>query len=412
MPLRFVWLLLAVSLPLLLGAARATAADAPAALVHPIYGQIPDAPDHDVTRRVFTEAAARYHLGPVEVIDVLAPPASHASDVIKTAARQTLKLGFADARKELDAVAAEVARTGGASLPTTELFDLYLYRAMATARADWKAPGGPPPPGAADEARALAYQDYLRAATLTPDRALNPRELPPQVMDDFRRAADEVRARPRGALVVRGPADAQVSLDGAAPAPVAGGVTFRDLPYGEHLVHLQEIGRAPWGTALTLSAPSLDLDIPEREALAIDDATAARHALRMGAKFALLAQPRPGPGAEIDLRLIDITGVRHDAVLVSAVGEHGIVDAGVMRLDEAARRIYEMGLAPGGVPAPPALAEAPPPAPPVLLAAPPPRASFNDDPAAWARDHWPLLTAAGVLVASVLILSVTVASDR
>ena len=38
--------------------------------------------------------------------------------------------------------------------------------------------------------------------------------------------------------------------------------------------------------------------------------------------------------------------------------------------------------------------------------------SFSDDPAAWARDHWPLLTAIGVVAATAIILSATVSSDR
>ena len=57
---------------------------------------------------------------------------------------KALKLAFAEALKDLDAAAAEVATTGGAVLDTGQLFDLYLYRAMATARADWNAPATPP----------------------------------------------------------------------------------------------------------------------------------------------------------------------------------------------------------------------------------------------------------------------------
>jgi hypothetical protein len=48
----------------------------------------------------------------------------------------------------------------------------------------------------------------------------------------------------------------------------------------------------------------------------------------------------------------------------------------------------------------------------VLLGPTPAKARFADDPAAWARDHWPLLTAAGVLLTATLILSIAVASDR
>jgi hypothetical protein len=397
----------------LTGRARA-AEPPPLQLVHPIYAQVPDAPERDVTRRAFAAAAERYRLGPVEVVDIPAPAAPRAAPLIKSGAAKALKVSFDDALKDLDAAAAEVAETGGAGLTTTELFDLYLYRAMATARADWRAPAEAPQlPASADDPRGRAFDDYLRAATITTDRPLNPRELPPQVMADFARAAAEVRGRPRGTIEVRGHADAQVALDGAAPTPIAGGASFRDVPYGPHLVHVDEIGRKPWGAAITLAAPALDVDVPETAALVLDDATAAAHARRMGAVFALVAQTKPGPGARMELRLVDIAGLFHDSVNVAAVGEVGQVDAGVMRLDEQARRIQEMGLAPGGVPS---VAPAPPPepapGPPVLLAPPPAKARFADDPAAWARDHWPLLTAAGVLLTAALILGISVASDR
>jgi hypothetical protein len=82
----------------------------------------------------------------------------------------------------------------------------------------------------------------------------------------------------------------------------------------------------------------------------------------------------------------------------------------VMRLDEQARRI---AVKPSDdAPAPPT-PEAPPSlAPAVLLTPPRTKATFSDDPAAWARDHWPLLTAAGTVVLSAIILGAAVASDR
>ena len=229
------------------------------------------------------------------------------------------------------------------------------------------------------------------------------------MLADFRRAVEEVRRRPRGTLTVRGSADAQLSLDGAPEARVAGGITFRDLVYGEHLIRVEEIGRADWGTALTMAAPAQELEIPERTALALDDATAAAHALRMGAKFALIAEPKPGTASRLELRLVDVMGVRHDAALVPVGAERGLLDAAVMRLDEAARRIQQLGLAPSDL----ATATAPQPAPPPVLLAPEPRkASFNEDSTAWARDHWPLLTASGVVVMTAILLSIVVAADR
>jgi hypothetical protein len=258
---------------------------------------------------------------------------------------------------------------------------------------------------------------------------LNSRQLPPQVVADFQRAVEIIRGRPRGSLIVAGSADARVAVDGGAPIPVAGGLTLRDLVFGEHLVRVEELGFAPWGTAVPFGQASLEIDIPARPPLALDDATAAAHARRMGARFALVAQPRGGLGTTVEVRLVDVaTAAPRDAALVSATGEAGQVDAAVMRLDEEARRVAmeaetaargAPGQAPGGgsptgstetsaatAAGQPALG------PPLLIAPPPAKARFGDDPAAWARDHWPLLTAIGVVALTSIVLGAAVSADR
>jgi hypothetical protein len=48
----------------------------------------------------------------------------------------------------------------------------------------------------------------------------------------------------------------------------------------------------------------------------------------------------------------------------------------------------------------------------VLVGQPPPKATLGDDPAAWARDHWPLLTAVGVVVVTSILLGVAVSADH
>jgi hypothetical protein len=386
----------------------------PPPLVHPIFAHLPDAPENDAGRDRFTTAATHYNLRPVEVVDVQAPPPPHAPIDTRMGILNTQKLAFTEAQHDLDTAAAEVATTGGAGMTAAELGDLYLYRAMAIARADWNAPAAAP--GAtSNEARTKAFDDYLRAATILPNRVLNPRELPPQVVADFQRAVELVGKRARGTLVVKGPADAQVALDGGALMPVAGGVTFRDVAYGEHLVRIEEIGYAPWGTVVPFGQPTLEIDVPARTALTLDDATAAAHARRMGARFALVAMPKGGPGAPLEISLLDTTGGgRRDAALVPTVGEAGQIDAAVMRLDEEARRVVleaqpNAGSAPapaGAEPAPGTLG------PPLLLTPAPTKVRFRDDPAAWARDHWPLLTAIGVVAATAIVLGATVASDR
>ncbi len=382
----------------------ARAADAPP-LVHPIFAHLPDAPETDTARQTFTAAATRYDLRPVEVVDVPAPPPPRAGDNARIGILNAQKMAFGEAQRDLDAAAAEVAATGGAGLDANALSDLYLYRAMVTARADWKAQ----PSDAPTDARTHAFDDYLRAATMTPARVPNARDLPPQALADFQRALDEVHQRSRGTLVVRGPADAQISLDGGALAPLGGGVTFRDLSYGEHLLRVEQIGFTPWGTAVPFGQPSMQIDVPARAQLTLDDATAAAHARRMGARFALVAQAKGGPGAPVEIALIDAgSGARRDAALAQTVDEAGQVDAAVFRLDEEARRIaLEQPVLPG--PPPPLVATD---GPPLLLTPAPVKTRFRDDPAAWARDRWPLLTAIGVMALTTVVLGAVVASDR
>jgi hypothetical protein len=398
--------LVVIALVSVVAGARARAADPERPLVHPIYAHLPDLPEDEVTRRAFASASVHYKLAPLEVIDVPAPPAPKTPTTLKASVAKTSKMAFSEALPELDAAAAEVASTGGAGLATAELAELFLFRAMATARADWNASAAPVL-DAANPDRARAFGDYLRAAALAPDRPLNPQQLPPQVVADFRRAVDEVRKRPRGTVIVRGDADAQVMLDGGAALKVAGGVTLHDVPYGEHVVAVEELGRAPWGTQVTVSAPMLEVTIPDRAALSLDNAIAADHARRMGTRFALVAERKPGPGARLELRLVNLAGIKVDGALISTTGdEHGTVDASVMRLDEEARRIVQLELGPGGVSTTAPPAEAPPGTPaPILLAPPRGRATFHDDPAAWVRDRWPLFTAIGVLVGSAVLLS-------
>jgi hypothetical protein len=400
----------AASCALSLVSLTARADNAP--LVHPIYAHLPDAPENDSARQLFTAAATRYNLRPVEVVDVPAPPAPHAPENVRMGILNTQKLAFTEAVHDLDAAAAEVATTGGAGLTAAELGDLYLFRAMATARADWNAQPGAAP----TEARTKAFDDYLRAATLTPNRTLNEREMPPQVVADFKRAQEIVHKRPVGTLIVKGPADAQVALDGGPLMPIAGGLSIHDVSFGEHPVRVEQIGYATWGTVVPFGQPSVELDVPARAALTLDDATAAAHGRRMGARFALVAAAKGGPGSPVEISLVDTgTGARRDSALVPTTGEAGQIDAAVMRLDEEARRVtLEQQTAAGGAAPPPLAAEptAGSMGPPLLLTPAPSRASFRDDPAAWARDHWPLLTAIGVVTLTAIVLTAAVSSDR
>ena len=372
-------------------------------IVHPIYAHMPDSPRNEIAQRQFTRAANRYQLRPVEVIDIEPPPPPQTASAVKAGVQLVQKLSFDEARKQLDAAAEQAAKTGGAGMTTADLSDLYLGRAMAIARADWK------PDRSVDEAtRVRAYEDYVRAATVTPNRALHPNDYPPQALEDWAKAVAEVKQRPQGILTISGSSVALISFDGQAPLSARGGVTFK-APYGEHFVAVEEAGRMPWGSSVLVNAPTSDVPIPGRAALSLDDAVAAAHARRMGGKFALVAELRLGDGpAELQLRLVDITGIRHDATVVPLSTEAGAVEAATMRLDEEARRIEHLGLAPGGPlqPSPGSgFAESAP-----LLVAPRPASgpTWREDPAGWAKAHWPLCAAVGTLIGASLVLALTV----
>jgi hypothetical protein len=98
-------------------------------------------------------------------------------------------------------------------------------------------------------------------------------------------------------------------------------------------------------------------------------------------------------------------------VLVTTASDPGAIDSAVMRLDESARRLAQAD-AQTGTPPPVAAQPGSELAPPVLLSQPAQKAKLTEDPAAWARDHWPLLTAVGVVVLSSIVLGAAVSADR
>jgi hypothetical protein len=132
----------------------------------------------------------------------------------------------------------------------------------------------------------------------------------------------------------------------------------------------------------------------------------------MGARFALVLEPKGGAHAPIGVRLIDTAGQERDAVVLPPGSEAGTIDSAVMRLDETARRVVQAEAQAGTPPPPAAAGDAGALAPPVLIGQPAPKARLGEDPLAWARDHWPLLTAIGVVVTSSIVLGVAVSANH
>jgi hypothetical protein len=391
---------LVLSLLLVIPAAPALA-QAPAPTVHPIYAETPGSGRNQQAHRQFSEAAARYRLGPVEVIDIPGPPAPRAPALLESARPLTEKLKFAEAEAALDAAVAEVIATGGQGMSPAALSDLFLFQAIAAQKANWNELEAPLTEIAPPKAR----EAYLRAAVLAPDRVLERRRYPPLAIASFALAAAEVKGRPRGSIVVRGASTAEVSIDGApdrlAPA------TSADLPYGDHFVRVEVVGHQPFAAVVPLAMSSLEIDAPPTAPLTLDDARAAAHARRMGASFALVAALKLGPRTELGLRLVEAsTGAARDATAVPLGGEAGALDAAVMRLDEEARRLA-LGKQEGAIALPASdLTLAPVPSGPAPTGPP-----LTDDPRGWARRNWPLLTAIGATVATALALGLAVAND-
>jgi hypothetical protein len=389
--------------------------------VHPIFVNVPDAPQDDLARDRFDRAAQRFGLGPVEVVVIDAPKVPEVAERLKTGIGLVTRLDFGRGLATLDEVAADVAASGGAGLDSRALADLYFHRGWAMSRVDFNPAHVPE-----SSARAQGYADLERAAGLDSHRMVNPTQFPALLAEDWARAVASVRDRDReqATVVVHAAPEAFVTLDGGNP--VRGPATFVGVSSGEHLIHVDEPTFAPWGATITTGRGVLDVSIPERRALTLPDAEAAARARRMGMTYALVAEPRPGQGGlSLDLRLVDQGGARRDSAIARLAGDEGALDAAVMRLDEQARRL-ELGeppgartaatSVPGGLPRPlaPVSGVDPPSAlpAPVLIAPAPPRPGLQNDPVGWARDHVPLVAAVGVLLATTIILSIGVASSH
>ena len=263
----------------------------------------------------FTHATAAAALPAPELVAIAAGPTPRAREQLQAGERALAELRFDDAQRALSAAIAEVAITGGAGLDAGELDDLFLLRGVAALRAG-------------EAGRARAWDDLLHAALLAPERVLDAGRFSPAVTETWRRAAAEAQRRPRGVLVVRAGAGAQVVVDDrpaiASPAAIAG------LAYGEHTVRVEETGRVPWSTLAVLAAPTLEIDAPARARLGLDDRAAAERGAARQADYALVAAPAAGTEPLLELTLVRVSDAgRRDERLVRVDGDRGSVDRAV-----------------------------------------------------------------------------------
>jgi hypothetical protein len=386
---------------LVIAAAPALAQSTAGPTVHPLYAELPGSTRNAEAKRLFSETVARYRLGPVEGMDIPGPPAPRAPELLKVAAMASEKRKFDEATQALEPAIAEVMASGGDGMSPGALSDLFLFQGITAQKAGWNELEAP----LTEIAPPRAREAYLRAAVLAPDRVLERRRYQPLAIASFQLAAAEVKQRPRGNLLVRARPNASITIDGGAVQPPPASAS--NLPYGEHFVRVEEVGYQPWSAVVTLSMPTLEMDVPGTAPLMPDDREAARQARRQGAAFALLSMLKLGPPPTLELHLIDASnGQLRDATVVPFEGEAGALDAAVMRLDAEARRIV-LGVQPEAVKVPSTdLTVAP-----VPTDRAPEGPPLRDDPGAWARRHWPLLTAIGATVGAALVLGIAVASD-
>jgi hypothetical protein len=292
------WVSMRFPAGLLMALHAATAVAAPAsppagASVLPVLWSAPDAPRARVAEvRRALEAAAPGR--PLLDLSPARAPTATAAERLRAGVVLYDRLRHDEARAALDQAADDATVHGAAGLTPAELSDIYLHRALcAHARGD----------------ATRAWDDFVRAAVVAPGRVLDPARFPPRAVAMMRRATAEVAAAPRGTLTVAAPAGARVFVDGGdagtAPAQLAA------LPYGQHLVRVEDPAHAPWAGVVHLATPAQRLEPPLRRLVPPDDLAVAAAARERGSTHALLAIVTRGDGAgRVEVRLVDHSGRR------------------------------------------------------------------------------------------------------
>jgi PEGA domain-containing protein len=313
--------------------------------VQPVFVRTPQVTGDQAAQAVFEAESRRHGWTPALTVDVATAPQPHAAAALQSALAAMGELRFQDALRDLDRAADDAVLTGAAGLTTAQLADVYLYRGIVRRKL-------------LPSETSSAWEDFVRAATFNPERVLDPGRVPPAALDAWNRAVAEVQRRAQGALIVRGPAEATISIDGR-PA-VRSPALSPGLSHGEHLIRVEEPGHLPWAASVPLAGPTLELEVPVRPELALDDAAAADLARRSDAAFALVAQQKPRRGDPVlELRLVETASRQRRLVSLVTLSGAGELRAAVDRMAGAARASE-----PGARPAPPSLIASAPPAPP------------------------------------------------
>jgi hypothetical protein len=364
----------------------------------PLWATTPSATMDGEAQARFATALARRGLPAPLRVEIPQPAAPPAPALYRTA----LTLSPATPTDAVAAAFTQAANaalgTGGAGLSHDELIDLFFRQAVAIQK------NAGPPPGKSlttiePEAARVAY---LRAVVFGLSQTPPAYAGDPTVEASLALARTWVAARKPASLAVQARPNAKVFIDNL-PLPYPAKAT--NLRMGDHLVRVEELGRAPFSALVPLNEPEVGLATPAMEVLRFPAPNAAKLAREANARFALLGQLRLGDAAEVDLWLIDAaTGVLRTASALPWDGDEPAYFAAVLRLDEEATKAHLEKNGSNGVLSPLAMTLPP--------AKSPEKPAFHENPEGWAAAHWPLLTAVGVAVGSALVLGIVVATDK
>ncbi|HEV7555135.1 MAG TPA: hypothetical protein VGO00_06775 [Kofleriaceae bacterium] len=201
-----------------------------------------------------------------------------------------------DAWSALERAREAADRTGAAGLASSELSDLFLYRALVrTQRGD----------------PTVAWDELVVALVVDQTRVLDPARFPPKVVDELERARTLVAARPRASLAVDAPAGCSITVDGAPTSDTPRAV-------GPHWVRVTCTDRAPRGMRVDVVAPETKVSIQPPPLAVIDDNDILVQARAAGWRSWIVAEVHGGTATA---RLVGLDGRERDRRTVAISGD-------------------------------------------------------------------------------------------
>ncbi|HKA91171.1 MAG TPA: hypothetical protein VKE22_26100 [Haliangiales bacterium] len=296
-----------------------------------VFHSAADPPSEVTAARAAVASAARdAGAAFVDVTPAPAPPPA-AATLLARAVESYDALRYNEALETLDGALAEAARSGAAGLSPAELSDLHLYRGLVVLQR-----------GDANR----AWDDLVRSALVDPARILDPLRFPPKATAAFQRAAREVRAQPRGTLVVATAPGCRAFVDAREVAGLP-----PELPLGVHYVRAACPG-AEAGAAVLLGGSRLEVPLAPAPPAPPSDESAAALARARGARTVLVVAVTRSGGAPptVWLRLRDVASGRAlaDASVALDPGGSAAADAraATIRLVDRATGAVKLDLSP------------------------------------------------------------------